>query len=224
MLPVEVRKVNMALQLVCRSVVFCVRRPLIDACFRLQKPSKLFLPASSFPKVIWRCTSNSIETQPGHDYTPETSLSRPPWPEVKLPDLVEEAKQHTELVQKVNDLIAEGEYGRLFAVVHFAGRQWKVTNEDLIQIENEIDVQCGDRIRLEKVLLVGGDDFTLVGKPLLGIHSSQFKHKEKLWEIHLKKRQLQKSSLLLFLAELDYCNGGSSKLTERQELKQAIFM
>ncbi|MGH0138742.1 UNVERIFIED_CONTAM: hypothetical protein FKN15_017569 [Acipenser sinensis] len=73
-----------------------------------------------------------------------------------------------EVVQKVNSLVAAGQYGRLFAVVHFASRQWKVTNEDLILIENHIDAECGERIRMEKVLLVAGADFTLIGKPLLG--------------------------------------------------------
>lgn len=56
-----------------------------------------------------------------------------------------------EVVRKVNELIATGQYGRLFAVVHFAGHQWKVTTEDLILIENELDIKCGERIRLEKV-------------------------------------------------------------------------
>uniref|UniRef100_A0A8I5SY52 Large ribosomal subunit protein bL21m n=1 Tax=Pongo abelii TaxID=9601 RepID=A0A8I5SY52_PONAB len=65
-------------------------------------------------------------------------------------------------------MIATGQYGRLFAVVHFASRQWKVTSEDLILIGNELDLACGERIRLEKVLLVGADNFTLLGKPLLG--------------------------------------------------------
>ncbi|XP_032895064.1 39S ribosomal protein L21, mitochondrial [Amblyraja radiata] len=97
-----------------------------------------------------------------------TSLSKPPWPEIKLPDPIEEAKHHLEVVQNVKELITAGAYGRLFAVVHFASRQWKVTNEDLILIENHIEAGCGDRIRLEKVLLVGGDDFTLIGRPLLG--------------------------------------------------------
>ncbi|XP_003419582.1 large ribosomal subunit protein bL21m [Loxodonta africana] len=101
-------------------------------------------------------------------YVPKTSLSSPPWPEVVLPDPVEEVKHHAEVVGKVNELIATGQYGRLFAVVHFAGHQWKVTSEDLILIENELDAACGERIRLEKVLLVGSDNFTLVGKPLLG--------------------------------------------------------
>ncbi|KAK2099989.1 hypothetical protein P7K49_021337 [Saguinus oedipus] len=56
-----------------------------------------------------------------------------------------------EVVRKVNELIATGQYGRLFAVVHFASHQWKVTSEDLILIGNDLDLQCGERIRLEKV-------------------------------------------------------------------------
>lgn len=84
-----------------------------------------------------------------------------------LPDPVEETRHHAEVVKRVNELIATGQYGRLFAVVHFASHQWKVTAEDLILIENELDIKCGERIRLEKVLLVGADNFTLLGKPLL---------------------------------------------------------
>uniref|UniRef100_A0A8C3IWG3 Large ribosomal subunit protein bL21m n=1 Tax=Chrysemys picta bellii TaxID=8478 RepID=A0A8C3IWG3_CHRPI len=98
----------------------------------------------------------------------KTSLSSSPWPEVKLPDPIEKAKYHAEVMQKVNEMIATGQYGRLFAVVHFASKQWKVTSEDLVLIENMLTAECGDRIRLEKVLLVGADDFTLIGKPLLG--------------------------------------------------------
>ncbi|KAM5248448.1 large ribosomal subunit protein bL21m [Ctenodactylus gundi] len=113
-----------------------------------------------------RFSSPSTSFPPG--YVPKTSLSSPPWPEVVLPDPVEETRHHTEVVSKVNELIATGQYGRLFAVVHFASHQWKVTQEDLILIENELDIKCGERIRLEKVLLVGADNFTLLGKPLLG--------------------------------------------------------
>uniref|UniRef100_A0A8C4TQ44 Large ribosomal subunit protein bL21m n=1 Tax=Falco tinnunculus TaxID=100819 RepID=A0A8C4TQ44_FALTI len=98
----------------------------------------------------------------------KTSLTSPPWPEVKLPDPVEEAKYHAEVVQKVNKMIAMGQYGRLFAVVHFASKQWKITSEDLIMMDNVLEAECGDRIRMEKVLLVGADDFTLIGRPLLG--------------------------------------------------------
>nr|XP_033784278.1 39S ribosomal protein L21, mitochondrial isoform X2 [Geotrypetes seraphini] len=121
--------------------------------------------------LLWSAfrSQRSQSTSPQTGYVPKTSLSAPPWPEIKLPDPAEEAEHHAEVVQKINNLIAAGQFGRLFAVVHFASRQWKVTNEDLILIQQFVDVECGDRIRLEKVLLVGSDDFTLIGKPLLGL-------------------------------------------------------
>ncbi|KAM9301571.1 large ribosomal subunit protein bL21m [Gastrophryne carolinensis] len=114
-----------------------------------------------------RCLSSpGSSLQPS--YVPKTSLSEPPWPKLELPDIIEEAEQHKELVKNVNNLIATGQFGRLFAVIHFASKQWKVTNEDLVLINGSVEAECGDRIRLEKVLLVGSDNFTLIGKPLLG--------------------------------------------------------
>jgi len=62
---------------------------------------------------------------------------------------------------------AEGATGRLFAVVHAAGKQRKVTVEDIIVIDRPMDADVGERIRLNKVLLVGGRDFTVVGRPVL---------------------------------------------------------
>jgi len=56
---------------------------------------------------------------------------------------------------------------KVFAVVHIAGKQFKVANNDIIMTNNKIEAKCGDVIRLEKVLAVGGRTFTLVGKPLL---------------------------------------------------------
>ncbi|KAG8438207.1 hypothetical protein GDO86_008771 [Hymenochirus boettgeri] len=114
-----------------------------------------------------RCQSSQISSlQP--NFVPKTSLSEPPWQEVKLPDPTEEAECHRELCKNVNNLIATGHFGRLFAVVFFASKQFKVTNEDLILINGEVGAECGERLRLEKVLLVGSDNFTLLGKPLLG--------------------------------------------------------
>ncbi|KAK5865417.1 hypothetical protein PBY51_019691 [Eleginops maclovinus] len=100
---------------------------------------------------------------------PRTSLTNPPWPE-QLPsvDEAEVLRRHAAVVSTVNRSIEQQDFGRLFAVVHFASRQWKVTGEDLILIENHLEAGCGERIRLEKVLLVGAEDFTLVGRPLLG--------------------------------------------------------
>ncbi|KAM4722261.1 large ribosomal subunit protein bL21m [Rhinophrynus dorsalis] len=127
---------------------------------------RAFAPGTLFPSSLRSMSSQMSSLQPS--YVPKTSLSEPPWTETKLPDPTEESECHKELCKKVNNLIATGQFGRLFAVVHFASKQWKVTNEDLILINSVVEAECGDRIRLEKVLLVGSDNFTLLGKPLLG--------------------------------------------------------
>ncbi|KAJ1523382.1 hypothetical protein ONE63_001248 [Megalurothrips usitatus] len=72
-----------------------------------------------------------------------------------------------EVVSKVNSQIDEKSHGRLFAVVHLANRQWKITPEDVLVVEGFWPPNVGDVIRLEKVLLVGSSDFSLVGMPLL---------------------------------------------------------
>lgn len=69
---------------------------------------------------------------------------------------------------QVNNQITRNEQGRLFAIVHISGRQTKVTPDDIIIVDNNsFSPLNGDKIKFEKVLLVGGADFTLVGRPLL---------------------------------------------------------
>lgn len=70
-------------------------------------------------------------------------------------------------IAKVNDQITKKSHGRLFAVVYISGLQFKVTTEDIIVIRSYWAPTIGDRIRLEKVLLLGASDFTLIGRPLL---------------------------------------------------------
>ncbi|XP_072495492.1 large ribosomal subunit protein bL21m isoform X1 [Notamacropus eugenii] len=142
---------------------------------------RLRLPASPGPAAglgaspgavhLWPAfqSHSSQSTSAQERVLPKTSLISPPWPKIILPDPKEETERHQEVLQQVNELIATGQYGRLFAVVHFASRQWKVTDGDLILIENTLEAKCGERIRMEKVLLVGADDFTLIGRPLLGL-------------------------------------------------------
>ncbi|XP_066504177.1 39S ribosomal protein L21, mitochondrial [Hoplias malabaricus] len=151
-----------------------------------------------------QCPRSKGTTFP-NNYVPETSLSRPPWPKLPSYDREEEAEKHHAVVQKVNRLIENGEYGRLFAVVHFASRQWKVTNEDLIQIENHIEAECGERIVLEKVLLVGGEDFTLIGKPLLSrdlvrVEATVLEKTESWPMVHMrfwKRHRFQKKKIIV---------------------------
>ncbi|XP_014030532.1 ras-related and estrogen-regulated growth inhibitor isoform X6 [Salmo salar] len=117
----------------------------------------------------------------------------------------EEERQHKVVLENVNTVLAKEDYGRLFAVVHFASRQWKVTNEDLILIENRIDAECGDQIRLEKVLLVGGEEFTLIGRPLLGrdlvrVEATVIEKTESWPKVHMrfwKRHRYQKKRIIV---------------------------
>nr|XP_040041516.1 39S ribosomal protein L21, mitochondrial [Gasterosteus aculeatus aculeatus] len=129
--------------------------------------------------VLWRTCAGLLRGHPppfpaaaavrAQSSAARTSLSSPPWPQQVSPvSGAEERERHAAVVRAVNLRIERQDFGRLFAVVHFAGRQWKVTGEDLILVENRVEAGCGERIRVEKVLLVGAEDFTLVGRPLLG--------------------------------------------------------
>ncbi|KAM9818975.1 39S ribosomal protein L21, mitochondrial [Syngnathus typhle] len=147
------------------------RTSLVDAL-----PAKMALMMATLRRT-WRVLKSASSVLPPNaarsqssvssHLVPVTSLSRPPWPETKLVPEEEQRRQHAVLTSTVNRLIEQDDFGRLFAVVHFAGRQWKVTDEDLILLENHVEAECGDRLFLEKVLLVGARDFTLVGRPLL---------------------------------------------------------
>lgn len=63
----------------------------------------------------------------------------------------------------------EAENTRLFAVIYINKRQFKVSENDLIVLYKNVPLDVGDKIKLEKVLAVGGKNFTLFGRPL--IHS-----------------------------------------------------
>ncbi|KAK3927207.1 39S ribosomal protein L21, mitochondrial [Frankliniella fusca] len=79
----------------------------------------------------------------------------------------EELEIIEDVISKVNHQIANKSHGRLFAVVQLFNRQWKITPEDVLVVEGYWPPNIGDTIRLEKVLLVGSSDFSLVGMPLL---------------------------------------------------------
>lgn len=72
-----------------------------------------------------------------------------------------------EVIDCVNNQINSGTHGRLFAVVHLAGKQFKITAEDMILVQANMPANIGEKLVLEKILLVGSKDFTLVGHPLL---------------------------------------------------------
>ncbi|XP_035893593.1 39S ribosomal protein L21, mitochondrial [Anopheles stephensi] len=70
-------------------------------------------------------------------------------------------------IDTVNKQVATGSEGRLFAVVQLCGKQFKITSGDIIVVEGYWPPENGDKLRLDKVLLAGSKDFSLIGRPLL---------------------------------------------------------
>ncbi|XP_015124681.1 39S ribosomal protein L21, mitochondrial [Diachasma alloeum] len=95
-------------------------------------------------------------------------MPRPQPQQLQEPEVTpEEEKLMDTVTQKINNQLETGNTSRLFAVVQVAGKQFKVTENDLIIIQGYWPPSPGDKLKLEKVLLVGGTDFTVVGRPLL---------------------------------------------------------
>uniref|UniRef100_A0AAY4BVR0 Large ribosomal subunit protein bL21m n=1 Tax=Denticeps clupeoides TaxID=299321 RepID=A0AAY4BVR0_9TELE len=170
-------------------------------CFRPTAVVKMAVTLRS--AVTWRISSRLL-----YSYVPETSLSRPPWPEVSVLDPEEQYRRHQAVVKTVNGLLGTGDYGRLFAVVHFASRQWKVTNEDLILIENHIDAECGDRIRMEKVSVKSVPDNTAAafvrpladGRDLVRVEATVIEKTESWPMVHMrfwKRHRYQRKKIIV---------------------------
>ncbi|XP_050300099.1 39S ribosomal protein L21, mitochondrial [Anthonomus grandis grandis] len=81
----------------------------------------------------------------------------------------EELDQKTtnEIIAKVNEQVEQAKQGRLFAIVHLAGKQLKITEGDVVIVEGYWPPECGDKISLDKVLVAGARDFTLIGRPII---------------------------------------------------------
>lgn len=65
------------------------------------------------------------------------------------------------------DASALGREGRLFAVVRVQGKQFVVSAGDAIMVDHVAGVSVGQTLPLAEVLLLGGEDVTLVGRPLV---------------------------------------------------------
>ena len=57
------------------------------------------------------------------------------------------------VVEKVNSQIKSNTEGRLFAVTHLCGKQFKITAGDIILVEGYWPPQIGDKITLDKVII-----------------------------------------------------------------------
>jgi large subunit ribosomal protein L21 len=57
-------------------------------------------------------------------------------------------------IKKINDELKANKIGRMFAVVHLCGKQFKVTDGDIIVVEGYWAPTTGDEIRLDKVKML----------------------------------------------------------------------
>ncbi|XP_047021002.1 39S ribosomal protein L21, mitochondrial [Helicoverpa zea] len=71
-----------------------------------------------------------------------------------------------DVIAECNNLI-KSNASRNFAIVHLLGKQWRVTDGDLVVVEGFWPPTIGDRIKLDKVLLAGTKDFSLIGRPIV---------------------------------------------------------
>jgi large subunit ribosomal protein L21 len=55
----------------------------------------------------------------------------------------------------------------LFAVVHLAGHQYKVTVGDVLTTQRLVNANVGERLKVDKVLMMGSSHFTTLGTPLV---------------------------------------------------------
>ncbi|KAF6027288.1 MRPL21 [Bugula neritina] len=107
------------------------------------------------------------------------------------------------VADRINEQISQNSHGRLFAVIYIGGHQFKVTTEDLLLIRtNRRFPDVGDRICIEKVLLVGGKDFTMVGRPLLNnvrveatVVEKTLSHR-KIWFYFIRRKGVKKLKLI----------------------------
>ncbi|CAB3403008.1 unnamed protein product [Caenorhabditis bovis] len=87
-------------------------------------------------------------------------------------EVIDTEKVQQEVYKSIGNELAD-ERNKLFAVVYINGRQWKISNGDLISLEGNLPLCVGDEIKLEKILMIGGRNFSIFGRPLLHNHQAQ---------------------------------------------------
>ena len=134
-----------------------------------------------------RFASRETEFYNRYYYPPPTVLYHPPLQEETR--ILEPASITTALTD-MSELPARD----LFAVVFICGKQHKVTVHDFLLVTQMADVDMFSCIQLEKVLLVGSVDWSLVGTPLVPrgmvkVKASVLEHKSMEPVIVFKKKK-----------------------------------
>lgn len=134
------------------------------------KPFGFTLPRSIHPKSILQAVIPGKYSFPTSYLLANTSLllrNQHTATQDVLEDSTEADKLASKaIIDKVNNHIAS-DPGRLFAIIKLNAKQYKIAENDLLLIERNWAPEVGDKLTFEKVLLVGGSSFTLIGRPIL---------------------------------------------------------
>uniref|UniRef100_A0A915CTC4 Large ribosomal subunit protein bL21m n=1 Tax=Ditylenchus dipsaci TaxID=166011 RepID=A0A915CTC4_9BILA len=86
--------------------------------------------------------------------------------EVVHPEMISSNQTQNWVTNNISEM-ASDPTNRLFAVVYIHRKQFKVSQGDIIQLEQNICLDVGEKIKFSKVLFVGGENFSVIGRPLL---------------------------------------------------------
>ena len=133
-----------------------------------------------------RFASRETEFYNRYYYPPPTVLSHPP------------AQEGTRILEPTSITTALTDMSQLpsielFAVVFICGKQHKITVHDLLLVTQMAEVEVFSCIQLEKVLLVGSVNWSLIGTPLIPrgvvkVRASVLEHKSMEPVIVFKKK------------------------------------
>ena len=85
-----------------------------------------------------------------------------------LEDIEMENENSRGIIDHVNQEInTTADKERLFAICHLYGKQYLFSEGDSILLRKYFPAEMGTRVKIEKVMLVGGSSFTLLGRPVL---------------------------------------------------------
>lgn len=130
-------------------------------CIRRILPAPICKPYYPTPK-LWEIKVADYRA----NYRPPWFPKPPSYQEI-VPECDERTEEVSAVINEINRQVTTESTGRLFAVVHLCGTQFKVTESDVIIVTGHWAPQPGDKLNLEKVMLVGSKDFTLIGRPIL---------------------------------------------------------
>ncbi|XP_015435636.1 PREDICTED: 39S ribosomal protein L21, mitochondrial isoform X2 [Dufourea novaeangliae] len=132
-----------------------------NTCLRKISPTTIY--KENYPVKLWSMGVAGYRTR----YKLPWFCDPPSYQQEVIEHNEEKEKQASDVINEINKQIATNTAGRLFAIVHVGGVQFKVTESDVITVQGHWPPQPGEKLKLEKVLLLGSKDFTLIGRPIL---------------------------------------------------------